>query len=668
MNFGFPQFFWALTALSIPLLIHLFNLRRPKTVFFSNTRFLKHLEQEQRSVKRLRHWLVLLLRGLALAALVTAFTLPYQEEAALSNSEEEVYLHLYLDNSLSMQRDGPQGPLLNQAKLYSRELLNNLGEAVSVQILCNNAESRFQRYYRPQEALELLGQIDYSSNSRDFQTVLSKIRDLGSPQEGQHEIVFISDFQASLFPETDIELRENENLSLLPLEAVLGNSNIAIDSVSFESPVFVPGLAQQMTVYLRNYKAEAVDGLSLEFRLNDTLQQARLINLAAQETEEFNLQFIPKYSGAYRAEVSINKGEPKFDNQLYFSFQTLSRQKVYLLGENGKSNLPLQIFENEYFDFKSSETVDVDYDFLSESRLIILESEDAISESLNQKLQEHLQEGKNIWIFPRAKAAVYRDQLQKFGISIGDDWQTDSLMAQELNTKDPYLERSFESSSKPPLLPYTKSWLSLKADLGAHLLAAGANRPLLKRIPKGEGQVFFSLSSLDPEQSDLAKHPLMVPLLANAALYSKGASNYYLRSGNVGDVQSIEAAYQEEALKMQSPNGALIPYQSFSNNRYQIALPGIDLKAGHYPITRAEETIAYLALNCDKKESNLKQAVNLNEQFKPQATIMEPESAAQLLSLSKRILQTKTALWPWFISLALVFLVLEMILLKFRKS
>ena len=189
MNFGFPQFFWALFALSIPLLIHLFNLRRPKTVFFSNTRFLKQLEEERKSVKRLRHWLILLLRGLALAALVTAFTLPYFDSSQNTGELKKQYLHLFVDNSLSMKRDGSQGPLLNQARLFASQFLGSLGEDIEVQVLSNDFDSKYQRYYPASEAKDLAEQLDYSSEFRSLEEVLNRIRNLSSQNpEAKHQI------------------------------------------------------------------------------------------------------------------------------------------------------------------------------------------------------------------------------------------------------------------------------------------------------------------------------------------------------------------------------------------------------------------------------------------------------------------------------------------------
>ena len=77
MKFLHPEILWGLSALSIPILVHLFNFRRFKKVQFSNVAFLKDIRQETQSKRILRHLLILAARMLAIACLVLAFAQPY---------------------------------------------------------------------------------------------------------------------------------------------------------------------------------------------------------------------------------------------------------------------------------------------------------------------------------------------------------------------------------------------------------------------------------------------------------------------------------------------------------------------------------------------------------------------------------------------------------------
>ena len=77
MQFVNPGFLFGLFAIAIPVIIHLFNFRRFRKVYFTNVEFIQELKKETQKQSRLKHLLILLLRILAIVALVLAFARPY---------------------------------------------------------------------------------------------------------------------------------------------------------------------------------------------------------------------------------------------------------------------------------------------------------------------------------------------------------------------------------------------------------------------------------------------------------------------------------------------------------------------------------------------------------------------------------------------------------------
>ena len=77
MSFLNPYLLWGLLAVSIPVIIHLFNFRRFRRIYFTNVKFLEELQQQTRRQSQLRHILVMILRMLAITSLVLAFAQPY---------------------------------------------------------------------------------------------------------------------------------------------------------------------------------------------------------------------------------------------------------------------------------------------------------------------------------------------------------------------------------------------------------------------------------------------------------------------------------------------------------------------------------------------------------------------------------------------------------------
>ena len=121
MQFLHPEFFYALPALLIPVLIHLFQLRRFKVQAFTNVALLEKIRLQTRKSSQLKKWLILIVRLLAIGCIILAFSQPFlSNQTAQKNSSETV---IYLDNSFSMQALGPNGSLLSLDMKYHMRLM-----------------------------------------------------------------------------------------------------------------------------------------------------------------------------------------------------------------------------------------------------------------------------------------------------------------------------------------------------------------------------------------------------------------------------------------------------------------------------------------------------------------------------------------------------------------
>ena len=114
MRYQNPQILYFLFAVAIPILIHLFNFRKHKTIYFSSIRFLKEIKEENNKKYNLKKFLILLIRILAIAFLVFAFSKPYIQ---IKNQQKTENIFIYIDNSLSMDNDFGEGSLIEIAVL-----------------------------------------------------------------------------------------------------------------------------------------------------------------------------------------------------------------------------------------------------------------------------------------------------------------------------------------------------------------------------------------------------------------------------------------------------------------------------------------------------------------------------------------------------------------------
>src|ERR1043165_2598084 len=172
MNFIYPGFLFALSAVSIPVIIHLFNFRRFKRVLFTNVRFLQEIKQDTRSRTNLKHLLILIARTLAVIFLVLVFAQPYlpsKNSVALKGHSK---VSLYIDNSFSMDAIGKNGSLIEEAKKKAHEITKHYQPSDQFQLLTNDFEARHQRLVNREDMLNLIDEVQPGSAVRSLSEVV----------------------------------------------------------------------------------------------------------------------------------------------------------------------------------------------------------------------------------------------------------------------------------------------------------------------------------------------------------------------------------------------------------------------------------------------------------------------------------------------------------------
>ncbi|MEW5702215.1 MAG: BatA domain-containing protein [Candidatus Zixiibacteriota bacterium] len=123
-------FLAALAAAIVPLLIHLLNRRRVKTVDFSSVMFLRDLRKTRMRRLELRRWLLLAIRTLLVAAAVLAFARPALRGNGLAavGSRARTSAVIALDRSASMALETENGTAYERALGRVREIGGVMGD------------------------------------------------------------------------------------------------------------------------------------------------------------------------------------------------------------------------------------------------------------------------------------------------------------------------------------------------------------------------------------------------------------------------------------------------------------------------------------------------------------------------------------------------------------
>ena len=191
MQFLYPGILYALAAISIPILVHLFNFRRFKKVQFSNVEYLKEIKQETKSKSKIKHFLILCSRILAVAAIVLAFAQPFIPTGDNSAKTGKKTVGVYIDNSFSMESESESGNILEIAKNKALEVVKYHSPTDVFQLITNDFEGRHQRWLTQEEISELITEIDFSPQSKTLSEVYSRHKDLSLKEEAVQRIVYV---------------------------------------------------------------------------------------------------------------------------------------------------------------------------------------------------------------------------------------------------------------------------------------------------------------------------------------------------------------------------------------------------------------------------------------------------------------------------------------------
>src|SRR3954471_15586321 len=107
MTFLAPVLLWGLPLAALPIIIHLIHLYRRRTVPWAAMMFLLAAQRMNKGFSRLRQWLILAFRVLAVAALIFVITRPLAGGwLGLTGGMPDTVIVL-LDRSASMEQQNP---------------------------------------------------------------------------------------------------------------------------------------------------------------------------------------------------------------------------------------------------------------------------------------------------------------------------------------------------------------------------------------------------------------------------------------------------------------------------------------------------------------------------------------------------------------------------------
>lgn len=665
MQFLYPSFLWALSALAIPLAIHLFHLRRYKTVYFSDLRFLRDVEQTSKKQRKLKEWLVLAARMLAIAALVLAFARPFIP--AENNAPNSSRVIIALDNSASNQAGLAENTPLERGKQLALALLQQLPDDAEIALAtCGTGALYFQNKQLIASLIEKT-----QTDDRNFEAAQLESRLLETTPD--LTVYWIGDLQKSTLGLQNLAQSSWHWVLMPTTKAEEANmANAAIDSVWVDAPFLLAGQPVQIFIRVKQNGNQTKE-IDLEL-LTNGLPEATITAGNARDTVV--TATLTQLSNGYNtAQINILNDDVVFDNNHYLAYFTPMANRVVELWQQAPSPLTAKIFSDDEFVFASYKTDRIDNQTLQQADVIILQEIQNLSPGLENLLAEQSSRSNILIIPPATDAAGLNGLAQKLGIRTFGQKDTARLATQTVNMQDPFFADVFSGSQQKVYWPTVKLHYKLSggSNLPAfNLLSLANGAPLFVRYAKGNTNVFQLASPLGEKTSDIATHPIVVPIFIKSLIKKDNISSL---SGVAGTdsrfdfVMSTDNS-QQTAQLVRGPQ-RYIPRQQFLGTRLSVYAGSEHSRSGYYSLEKAEEKIATIAFNRPATESDLARYTTEDLQDYISKTNMTNLSVLQAdapaLSATFAEWQQGKHLWRYFLAAALFFVLIEIIFLRFLK-
>lgn len=677
MKFLFPGFLFALFTIAIPVIIHLFNFRKFKKIYFSNVTFLKEIQQQTSSSRNLKNLLLLLARVLIIIFLVLAFARPYIPDKNQENSGfQQQAVSIYIDNSYSMETLNKEGSLLDEAKRRAKEIASAYSINDKYQLLTNDFEGKHQRLLSYEEFTKAVDDVKISPLNRNLQQVMDRQTEVFSGEPNSSKTIYIlSDFQQNFASNPSLNVDSSVSVRFVRLEAN-ELANISVDSVWFVSPVHRPNETERLVVQLKNNSDKAAENVPVKVLIDGKPKALGSLNLKARGTSKDTLSFSGLNPGWKKGEVVITDYPVVFDDNFYFTFKVQQTMPVLAINMTGENPFIRAVYKAEkFFDYQSVPVGNINYSQLASNPFIILTSTDNISPGLAEQLKTYVQNGGSLMIYPSLEESLSGLKIltQVLGTDIPQSISNQEAKVSDINLQHPIFKGVFSQLPNKLDLPVAKKYVqfsSLSRTTKQNILQFPGRRNFLSQYSIGKGKAYLSAVSLNEESSNFVRHSIFVPIMYQIAFLSLRDNRLFYTIGKDQFLETNKITLSaSQSLKLKKENFEAIPDVRSSDKGTRLFVSDQIREKGTYQLLKGDSILSIFAFNDSRLESDLSylSKSELGEKLPGNKLEIFSPGKASLLNSIKAV-NNGVQLWKLCLILALVFLAVEILLVRFYKT
>ena len=588
MNFVQPLYLLGLLAAGLPIMVHLINRREAAEQPFPALEMLMESDQKEARSIKVRRWILMALRVMAVLLLVLALAKPYFfSESATGSAERVPQSVVYvLDDSFSMQH----GDWWDRAVERLDQDLNRLKPWDKAALLTTTRqEGPVGRLVKKHDHLRrALDDLSPSQKKGQLHERLLQASNLLSQSDRHREIVVIGDWTRgglSTISETS-ETIPDPIRRISVREEGQHEPNLAVTEVDYREQAGADERTWMITASVRNYGPDDREDVELQFRIGGHVVATELIDIPGDESIQTSISHQAEGEGVRRGMVRLVDADPlELDNERHFTFQL--RENVEVLLVNGApSSVPYQdeLFftvralnpgegsESELIPTTVTPSALDDRD-LQNFDVVLLANVAQVSESHADSLQSFVESGGGLFVSmgDQVETDAYNKQLGDLlpkplrrvkRLAEKDDPDAPVKVTHIGTSRDRHpVFRVFDlpggaSLQSASIYRYTLLQPS-PPEQSTTLLSYRNDAPALLERRVGKGRVFMLTTTLDREWTDLPLKTAFLPLIRRSVLYlARRATSAGEERHRVGEQVEIDVSgLIDERAIIQAPDG-----------------------------------------------------------------------------------------------------------------
>lgn len=655
---------FGLFALAIPVVVHLFNFRRHKIVYFSNTATLKTIEQENAKTKKLKYVIVMIMRMLFIAGLILAFAHPYRKGQNLMADDAGNLTAVYIDNSMSMQSQSSEITLLEDARSSARTLVSGVSPSQRFVLLTNSREIEDEYPMNRDEMLMRIDGMKTEAGPLAFNVLYENLQMIMRRNGFKTASLFLySDFQENMLDLDGIVADSAIQIVALPLASDY-QQNVYVDTVWLSSPILQVGLSSEVNVEIVNESDKEIKGFPVNLEIDNHAVAFTTVDIPAEGKAETKMQFVLDEAGQKTAKVAINDFPITFDDTYNFVLNVRPVIKIVELtdGQTVEThrNASRILFSNDsLFDYKSVNPNRIDQQYLDDCQMVIVNDKSSLNETLWQSILDFAKDGGSVVVFPSENDITNDDTLNV------------SLLAEQHPFFDDVFVKIPDNADFPKVFKHNPD----RNVSGNSLMLIGLQNgdPFLTMTKTGNGNVFEFSVRLDNQWTDFADNSLFVPIMMKMAMLGLGVErlSYTIGEDKELTINSLDV-FDEGSARIKASNGAfeVIPMVEMSDNHTIVRMYDQISNAGFYDVCNGNDVVRKSAWNDSRLESEMKfksqDEIDKMLRDKGLNVIAVVKSATHSADVMNAVLH-RSMLWKSFILLSLLAMLSEILILRFWK-